>query len=319
MVREIRKSVTEWRTNVFQKWWDMLNVPISAIPLIVGIVQLIIWSRKTTPRLPLWDIILLIGGALLFIIVSFWAFHQMRVQRDRIRNETSFSKGEIRIMEWRKEYRKAQIDEISQIPDILKRIWILVEDILEEKRSKKIAKDKLLSIFAETLNIEEDNELFNPERFKTREGVKKAIKLFRANMNLKKHNAKLEAQYRMRIAKVMDDHKIGLMLKEDKPYKTLVEQLKDISIPISNTKVYKKVDDFLDNLTALYSIKLLIFYGGTKKALYIFPRDVRDVLEHLEEGIEREVRSRFVQVKDVLEKYSIGEDLKDAESNNPKL
>jgi hypothetical protein len=311
MRREIWKSVTEWRTSVFQRWWDMLNIPISAIPLILGIVNLILWSRKVNPPLPLWDLILVIGGALLFIAVSFWAFHQMRIQRDKLINESSTPKSEIKIMEWRQKYRKSQIAEITQVPDVLKSIWVLVEDILGEKKKSKYKKDKLLPVLADILDVEKDSKLFNPEYFKTRGGIKKAIKIFRANMNLKKSNLKLEAQYRMRIAKVMDEHKIGLMLKENSQYLALIKQLEDTSAPISKTKVYNKIDAFLDNLSALYSVRLLMLYGGSNKEIYMYPREVRDVLEHTEEGIEREVRSRYVQVKNVLEEYSIGEDMKD--------
>ena len=310
MRTEVWESFREWKASVFQRWWDMLNIPIAAIPLIWGIVQIVLWSRKAVPPLPIWDIGLLIGGVLLFVIVSFWAFHQMRVQRDKL-SVTPLSDSEIKLMEWRREHRKIQTNEITQVPTILKMIWVSVADVLEEKGKNKCLPETLLDIVADVLDIKRDNKLLKAEHFANERSIKKSIKVFRAKMNLRKPNPKLEALWRARIVGAMDTQEIGLLLDRNEQYKGLIKQLETVSMPISKTKVYQKIDSFLDNLSALYSVKLLMIYGGTKKELYRFPREVRDILEHVEKGIEREMRTRFVQVKDILEEYSIGEALVD--------
>jgi len=306
MSNEIWKSVVEWRANVFQRWWDMLNIPIAAIPLIWGITQIVLWSRKVIPPLPVWDIGLLVGGTILFILVSFWAFHQMRVQRDKMAI-IPLSDTDIKMMEWRREYRKEQISRITQVPTILKMIWVLVADTLEKKRDNECSSEKLLNAIADILDIKKDSKLLRPKQYGDEKSIRRAIKLFRARMNLRRPNLKLESCWRARTAKEMDRHEIGLMLDKNIQYKDLIKQLEDVSEPISKTKVYQKIDSFLDNLSALYSVKLLMFYGGTKKELHKFPSEVRDILEQVEKGVEREMRTRFVQVKDILEEYSIGE------------
>lgn len=310
MFKEVWKSITEYKTSVFEKWWDMLNIPIAAIPLIWGIIRIVIWSRMVNPPLPILDISLLVGGAILFIVVSFWAFHQMRIQRDKL-TITPLSDTDVKLMEWRREDRKVHFSKITQVPTILKMVWVLVADILDEKSGNKPSTEILLNVIAEVLDIKKDDKLLKPEHFANEKTIKHAIKLIRAKMNLSKPNLKTEALFRARIAKEMDRYNIGLMLEENQKHIELIKKLTDVSEPITKTRVYQKIDMFLDNLNALYSVKLLMIYGGTSKELYKFPRDVRDILGHTEKGIEREMRTRFVQVKDILEEYSIGETLAD--------
>jgi len=89
MFKELWRSIKEWSVAVPRKWWYMLGIPIAAIPLILGIVRLVMWARHVTPPLSNLNMGLIIGGALLFIILSFGAFHRMRLERDQLREKKS--------------------------------------------------------------------------------------------------------------------------------------------------------------------------------------------------------------------------------------
>ena len=78
-------SLKEWSARVPQRWWDMINIPLSTIPFIVGIIAFLVWGRYTEPPLPLWIMLLVASGALLFMVLSFLAFDRVRVERDKAR------------------------------------------------------------------------------------------------------------------------------------------------------------------------------------------------------------------------------------------
>ena len=62
-------------------------IPLTYIPLFIGIVAFSVWARHIQPPLPWWNIGIVIGGALLFLIVSFLAFHRVRKERDKDREK----------------------------------------------------------------------------------------------------------------------------------------------------------------------------------------------------------------------------------------
>lgn len=74
----------------------MLSVPLSFVPLLAGVIAFAIWARNITPPLPWWDIALVVGGAILFLVVSFLAFLRVRMERDK---------------------EKEQIEQLKQIKD----------------------------------------------------------------------------------------------------------------------------------------------------------------------------------------------------------
>lgn len=63
----------------------MLGVPLTFIPLLVGVILFLRWARNTTPPLSWWIISLVVGGAILFFIVSFLAFHRVKMERNEAR------------------------------------------------------------------------------------------------------------------------------------------------------------------------------------------------------------------------------------------
>lgn len=80
---EYLKSLKEWWTRVPKRWWEVLGTFLSLAAEFGGIVAFAIWARRIASPLPWWNIGLVVGGALLFLIISFLAFHRVREERDR--------------------------------------------------------------------------------------------------------------------------------------------------------------------------------------------------------------------------------------------
>ncbi|MCX5995931.1 MAG: hypothetical protein NTV59_08060 [Chloroflexi bacterium] len=310
MRKELWKSLREWWIAVPQRWWDVLNVILAALPLIVGIAG-VIWKRDTTEPLPIWIIATLVGGALLFIIVSFWAFHRVRMERDKLRGDESTEN--IKLMEWRKEYRQMQIPEVTQIPPTLGKMWTLVETILEEKKKKKCTDEKLLGVIADMLEIDRNDPILNPNNYTNEQKIRKSWRRIGARFGVKrgKERPQFLVRWRRLLPEVPDKHGIGLMLKRSSEYIALEAQLKDMSAPISKTVIYQNIDKFLEDLPALYNLKLLLFYSKATKRIDRFPHEFREPLRHLEVNIEKQMRTELVRIKANLEDYSIGKEPKD--------
>jgi len=79
--KEHRESLKEWWSNVFLRWWGVLGSLIT----LVGLVGFVVWGRSLHPPIPLWDLILVIGGVVIFSIFSYLSFHHVRIERDNAR------------------------------------------------------------------------------------------------------------------------------------------------------------------------------------------------------------------------------------------
>jgi hypothetical protein len=248
----------------------------------------------------------IVTASLISIIIGFW-----RENKSLKKEHETISDSELKLMEWRKDYRKSQSVEVSQIPATLKEMWILVDSATEEKKKKKPSKDKLMSVMADVLQMDKSDPIFQTANYTTEDRIRKMTQRMRARMGLKRQNVELEAQWRKRLSETMDDHGIGLELTQNSEYVILLKQLEKEGEPISATVIYHKTDQFLENLSALYSIKLFMHHGDTFKQLHLFPRDMREFLKHLEGNIDKVMRTLFTQVKAVLEDYSIGKEFKE--------
>lgn len=65
----------------------MIAVPLTFIPILIGIIPFLIWANTIQPSLPIWGQALVVGGIALFIILSFLAFHRVRLERDNLSNK----------------------------------------------------------------------------------------------------------------------------------------------------------------------------------------------------------------------------------------
>jgi hypothetical protein len=82
-------SISEWATRVPGEVVGIVGILASLGMFVWGMISLITKVRHVEPPLSWWDIGLTIGGAFLFIIISFWAFHKVRLERDQARKEKS--------------------------------------------------------------------------------------------------------------------------------------------------------------------------------------------------------------------------------------
>jgi len=217
----------------------------------------------------------------------------------------------IKLMEWRKEYRKPQSSIVANIPVILNQMWRLVHDTMEDKKRSRPSKEKLLDMTVRLLGIPKDDPLLNTSNITTESKIKKLTRRVGLKMGFRKPDAKLEAEWRRRLADEMDNCKIGLQLDKSETYKALQKQLNEDRIPITKTKVDHSIDSFIENLYTLYSVRLLLFYSETTKKIHILPREMRDILLHIEEAVDRAMRGFLRHVNETLEDYSIGKDLSD--------
>jgi hypothetical protein len=219
--------------------------------------------------------------------------------------------SDIKLMEWRQEYRKPQSSKVTNIPQTLNQMWKVVANVMEEKKGKHVPEEELLSMIVNLLQVSQDDPMLNANNYATEDKIKKLTKHLGTRMGLKKSDAKLEAEWRKRTAEEMDSCKIGLQLDKSNEYTELIKELNEDRVPITKTKVDHVIDDFIENLHALYSIRLLIFYSGIEKnkKLSIFPRNIINMLKHMEEVTDKAMRSLLRRVNDTLEEYSIGKDM----------
>jgi phosphotransferase system glucose/maltose/N-acetylglucosamine-specific IIC component len=71
----------------------IINVPLTFIPLLVGLIAFIHWASNARPPLPLWITILVVGGAVLFFVFSFLAFHRVVAERNEARKKPEKIEG----------------------------------------------------------------------------------------------------------------------------------------------------------------------------------------------------------------------------------
>ncbi len=101
-----------------QKWWDMISIPLSTVPFLLGVMAFLLWGRNTEPPLPIWIMLLVGVGAVLFILLSFLAFHRVRVERDKARVKESPIDAIVQELKSKIIYRKAYSDKVFSMLEI---------------------------------------------------------------------------------------------------------------------------------------------------------------------------------------------------------
>src|SRR4030042_1685149 len=119
MLKDVRDSFKEWLPAVPGRWYSMLqNVVLPLIPLIGGAVYAIRQSIRGLP-VPSWDWILMIAMAGIFVVLSFQAFHRMRLARDKIISESNQQQlGRQERKEWRQRFSGR-----VEIPPLLSKMY----------------------------------------------------------------------------------------------------------------------------------------------------------------------------------------------------
>lgn len=116
--KELWEALKEWYIKVPRRWWEVIiNVSLTFIPLLVGLIAFIHWAGNATPPLPWWIMALIIGGAILFFAFSFFAFRRVVMERNEIRSK--LGRDMLRIPELLRQMNK-RLDclvEVAKIPE----------------------------------------------------------------------------------------------------------------------------------------------------------------------------------------------------------
>lgn len=127
MSKDLRETFKEWVPEVPGKWYKiLLHVIVPMIPLIGGVIFAVIQSVRGLP-VPIWNWVVIIASVLLFVIISFFAFHRMRLERD---SEQSRELGRQERKEWRK-----SLSNLRGVPGILFKMYERAKTLCE--RNKK--------------------------------------------------------------------------------------------------------------------------------------------------------------------------------------
>jgi hypothetical protein len=130
MSKEPWDSFKEWLPAVPGRWYSMLqNVILPLIPLVVAVAIAIQQSVKGLP-VPIWDWVLMIVSAVAFVVLSFLAFHRMRLERDKVTSDSDEQK--VRRQE-RREWRQKLSDRL-EIPILLFKMYERAKTLCEENK-----------------------------------------------------------------------------------------------------------------------------------------------------------------------------------------
>lgn len=150
MPKDLQDSLKEWIPAVPKRWYAMLlNVLVPIIPFVSGLAFAIVQSIKGLP-VPIWAWALIIASVLLFVVLSFLAFHRVRLERDKVISSNGERNTELRRQE-RKEQRHVFRTRL-EIPSLLFHMYERAKILCEENR-KPLTKehwDEVAHSFFET-------------------------------------------------------------------------------------------------------------------------------------------------------------------------
>lgn len=132
MLKDLQDTLKEWAPAVPERWYKMLlNVLVPILAFFAGIGFAIFQSTRGLP-VPIWTWVVIIVSVLLFVVVSFIAFHKVRLERDKIIPGDGERTEELRRQE-RKERRHVFRDRVL-IPHNLFRMYERAKVICAENR-----------------------------------------------------------------------------------------------------------------------------------------------------------------------------------------
>jgi hypothetical protein len=288
-------SFKEWLPAVPGRWYTMLqNVILPFLAFIGLLIYAIEQSTKGLP-IPVWDWVLMIVSAVAFVVLSFLAFHRMRLERDK--KEQSDKIREERI-KFRQQYSNRII-----IPELLYKM---------SERVKELMKNT-------TIIIADDNESMadNLREIMQLNGKKK-IELDTADMmNTTKLLAKFPSvrgykspthQVRalvMSVYQVLTANGEGakFLVEKDEEYQKLDKEVEELLIGLPPSINIQK-DGYAQLVNAYYTLAALDLSKGELPKLFgLYQPFMKDV-------IVTELSTMRADISLSIEKFLIGEDIK---------
>lgn len=261
MPKDLWDSLKEWWVNVPQRWWDMLSIPITFIPLVAGIIAFMLWAANTSPPLPWWIPVLAIGGAVLFFVVSFLAFHKMKMERNKARKwqnvERREGMGEESLYDHQAYVARIIIDSKAQallkLPNALESLAELDTELGFELGAIKRPKDKLRKILN---RLQKDFEMQQLAKDARDETIWHAIGTTARDLNITGITVSDDMRaFMLHVAGVLDEEGIGISARRERAdeYKTVIR----LQASIATDELNGAVRAYLSYSLGVNSILLL--------------------------------------------------------------
>ncbi|MCJ7639294.1 MAG: DUF4231 domain-containing protein [Euryarchaeota archaeon] len=125
MFKDLLDTLNEWVPAVPGRWYRILLSVIPIIPFITGLIIAIEQSTEGIP-VPAWVWVMIIIGAVAFVVVSFFAFHRVRLERYKIMS-TELKRQE------RKEWRR-RFSNVIAIPSLLLGMYELAKELCKQNK-----------------------------------------------------------------------------------------------------------------------------------------------------------------------------------------
>jgi hypothetical protein len=125
MLKDLLDTLKEWVPEVPGRWYKILLNVLPILPFITGLIIAMEQSTKGIP-VPAWVWVMIIVGAVAFVVVSFLAFHRIKLERDKIVS-TELKRQE------RKEWRQ-RFSNVTVIPGLLLGMYELAKELCKSKK-----------------------------------------------------------------------------------------------------------------------------------------------------------------------------------------
>lgn len=126
MLKDLQGTFKEWIPAVPGRWYKiLLHVIVPIIPFVTGLILAIERSTKGLP-VPTWVWAMIIVSAVVFVVVSFYAFHRVRLERAKIISGKSRRQE---LKEWRKGFSNR-----TAIPVLLLDMYEIAKELCRNNR-----------------------------------------------------------------------------------------------------------------------------------------------------------------------------------------
>ena len=126
MVKDLQETFKEWVPAVPGRWYRIvLHVIVPMIPFVTGLIFAIVRSVRGLP-VPIWTWVMIIASVLLFVILSFFAFHRVRSERGS-EQTTELKRQELK--EWRRGFSNRTL-----IPVLLLDMYEIAKEVCRRHR-----------------------------------------------------------------------------------------------------------------------------------------------------------------------------------------
>lgn len=237
-------------------------------------------------------------------LAPYWIYKEQKQALDKAQAEALDVSDKLALA--REQIQAAGDFDVRQIPNTLGDMHSLVKRIFQEKCKGEQAPEQCLKVIIDLLDVDAKSPLLSQDRYRNKQEVAHMIKVFRQRMGLKKGSLKKAKIWMHRIVDSLDRNGVGLDLDNSGEYRSLKATLEKNRRPISTTRLSASIDDFVDGLEGVYSIRLLSGYGDTQPYLHLLPDDAKDFLAELDRKTEAVMHNGMVNVNIPLEAWLVG-------------